>query len=164
MILLGTDRTVRKAVVQITYPGPLQLRSDLLDSIRTIEAGNQVWAVGNFSPQDLPVGAVRETPVLQVMKSLRHGTYQMRIDRDVHAHASPDFAEAESARNLSDMARGLIAVAKLQVAKQQPEFLQILDGVDVRSNGPSVIVRIDESGDLLMKLQKTRLQPPQLGQ
>ena len=161
VILLGTDTAVKKAIDQITYPGALQLRSDLLDSIRTIEAGNQVWAVGNFSPQDLPLGAVRETPVLQVMKSLRHGIYQMRIDRDVHARASADFADAESARNLSDMARGFIAVAKLQVAKQQPEFLQILDGVQVSSSGSAVTVRIDESGDLLMKLQKARLRPPQ---
>ena len=73
-------------------------------------------------------------------------------------------ADAESARNLSDMARGFIAVAKLQIAKQQPDFLQLLDGIDVRSNGSSVTVRIDESGDLVMKLQKVRLQPHQLGQ
>ena len=164
VILLGTDTTVKKAIDQITYPGALQLRSGLLDSIRTIEAGNQVWAVGNFSLQDLPVGAVRETPVLQILKTLRHGTYQMRIDRDVHARATGDFADAESARNLSDMARGFVAMAKLQIAKQQPDFLQLLDGIDVRSNGASVTVRIDESGDLLMKLQKARLRPPQLGQ
>jgi len=164
VILLGTDTAVKKAIDQITYPGALQLRSDLLDSIRTIEAGNQVWAVGNFSAQDLPVGAVRETPVMQILKTLRHSTYQMRIDKDVHARATGDFADAESARNLSDMARGFIAVAKLQIAKQQPDFLQLLDGIDVRSNGSSVTVRIDESGDLLMKLQKARLQPHQLGQ
>ena len=164
MILLGTDTAVKKAIDQITYPGALQLRSDLLDSIRTIEAGNQVWAVGNFSAQDLPVGAVRETPVMQILKTLRHSTYQMRIDKDVHARATGDFADAESARNLSDMARGFIAVAKLQIAKQQPDFLQLLDGIDVRSNGSSVTVRIDESGDLVMKLQKVRLQPHQLGQ
>ncbi len=164
VILLGTDATVKKAIDQITYPGALQLRTDLLDSIRTIEAGNQVWAVGNFSPQDLPVGAVPDTPVTQILKTLRHGTYQMRIDKDVHARGTGDFADAESARNLSDMARGFIAVAKLQIAKQQPDFLQLLDGIDVRSGGSSVTVRIDESGDLLMKLQKARLHPPQLGQ
>jgi len=164
VILLGTDTMVKKAIDQITYPGALQLRTDLLDSIRTIEAGNQVWAAGNFSMQDLPAGAVRETPVTQILKTLRHGTYQMRIDKDVHARATGDFADAESARNLSDMARGFIAVAKLQVAKQQPDFLQILDGVQVSSSGASVTVRIEESGDLLMKLQKARLQPHQLGQ
>jgi hypothetical protein len=164
VILLGTDTAVKKAIDQMTYPGAVQLRSDLLDSIRTIEAGNQVWAVGSFSPQDLPAVAVRETPVLQILKTVRHGTYQMRIDRDVHARAIADFADAENARNLSDMARGFIAVAKLQIAKQQPDFLQVLDGIDVRSSGSSVTVRIDEAGDLLMKLEKARLQPRQLGQ
>lgn len=165
VIVAGTDVAVKKAIDQITYPGALQVRSDLLDSIKTIEAGNQVWAVGDFSAQDLPIEAGRETPVTQILKTLRHGTYQMRIDKDVHARATGDFADADSARNLSDMARGFIAVAKLQVAKQQPDFVQLLDGIDVRSSGSSVTVRIDESGDLLMKLQKARLQPhQQLGQ
>jgi hypothetical protein len=49
------------------------------------------------------------------------------------------------------MARGLLAVAKLQVAKQQPDLLHILDGIQVSSSGSSVIAQIEEPGDLLMK-------------
>ena len=157
VILFGTDNAVKKAIDQITYPGSLQVRSELLDGIRTIEAGNQVWVVGNFSQEDFPqVG--RETPATQILKSLRGGTYQMRVDRDVHARAMGNFADPDSARNLTDLARGFIAVAKLQVAKQQPEFLQVLDGIQISSSGSSVTVRIDESGDLLTKLQSGRFE------
>ena len=158
VILFGTDNAVKKAIDQMTYPGSLQVKSELLDGIRTIEAGNQVWVVGNFSQEDFPqVG--RETPATQILKSLRGGTYQMRVDRDVHARAMGNFADPDSARNLTDLARGFIAVAKLQVAKQQPEFLQVLDGIQISSSGSSVTVRIDESGDLLTKLQERGLKP-----
>ena len=141
----------------MTYPGSAQIGTDLLDAIRTIEAGNQVWAVGNLSEEDLPAAKLREaTPAAQILKSLRHGTYQMRVDRDLHARATGNFSDADTAGNLADMARGFIAVAKLQVARQQPDLLHLLDGIQVSSNGAAVMVRIEEPGDLLIKLQETR--------
>jgi len=80
----------------------------------------------------------------------------MRVDQDLHARATGNFADAEAARNLGDMGRGLIAVAKLQVASQ-PDMLHLLDGIQVRDSGASVVVNIDEPGDLLKKLKDLRL-------
>lgn len=157
VIFFGTENAVKGALDRITYPGSVQIGSDLLDAIRNIEAGNQVWAVGNFSQEDLPATKLREsTPAAQILKSLQHGTYQMRVDRDLHARATGSFSDADTAGNLADMARGFIAVAKLQVAKQQPDLLNLLDGIQVSSNGAAVMVRIEERGDLLLKLQNVR--------
>ena len=161
VVLFGTANAVKTAINRMTYPGSMQIGNDLLEAIRTIESGNQVWAVGSFSQEDLPTGGVRESgPVAEILKSLQHGTYQMRVDRDVHARATGNFADADSAKNLADMARGLIALAKLQVAKQQPDLVHLLDGIQVTSNGSSVVAQIDEPGDLLMKLRNS---PPKLG-
>ena len=77
-------------------------------------------------------------PVAEILKSLQHGTYQMRVDRDVHARATGNFADADSAKNLADMARGLIALAKVQAAKQQPDLVHVLDGIQISSSGSSV--------------------------
>ena len=157
VIFFGTENAVKGAIDRITYPGSAQIGSDLLDAIRTVEAGNQVWAVGNFSQEDLPATKLRESmPAAQILKSLRHGTYQMRVDRDLHARATGNFSDADTAGNLADMARGFIAVAKLQVARQQPDFLHLLDGIQVSNNGSVVMVRIEEPGDLLLKLQESR--------
>ena len=126
-----------------------RLGSDLLDAIRTIEAGNQIWAVGNSFAMNLPTDQLRQTPALQMFQSLRRGTYQMRIDHDIHARALGDFTDANTATNLADMARGFIAVAKLQVAKQQPDLLHVLDGIQVSSSGSTVTAQIEEPGDLI---------------
>ncbi len=153
VILAGQIDAVKKALDQATLPGSLPLKAELLDAVRTIEAGNQIWAVGDFSINDLPpVGIRGPAPAVEMLKSLRGGTYQMRIDQDVHVRAMGNFADADNARNLSETARGLIAIAKLQVAKQ-PELLHALDGVQVSNSGLSITVRVDESGDLLKKLQ-----------
>jgi hypothetical protein len=156
VVLFGTANSVKTAIDRMTYPGSIQIRNDLLEAIQTIDSGNQVWGVGSFSPEDLPAGGVRNSgPAAEILKSLQGGTYQMRIDRDVHARATGSFADADSAKNLADMGRGLIALAKIQVAKQQPDLLHLLDGIQVSSNGSSVIAEIDEPGDLLMKLRPT---------
>ena len=78
----------------------------------------------------------------------------MRIDRDVHARATAEFDDANTATNLADMARGFLALAKLQVAKQQPDMVHLLDGIQVSSSGSAVSAQIDEPGDLLMKMQR----------
>jgi hypothetical protein len=52
IILFGSENAVKNGLDRITYPGSVQIGSDLLEAIRTIEAGNQVWAVGNLSQED----------------------------------------------------------------------------------------------------------------
>jgi hypothetical protein len=154
VVLLGQVNAVKKAVDQMQLPGSPPLRADLMAAIQTIEAGNQVWAVGDFSVNDLGTVGVRgPAPVLEMLKSLQGGVYQMRVDTGVSARATARFADAESAKNFGDLARGAIAVAKLQVAQRQPDVLHLLDGIQISYSGPTLTVNIDEPGELLKKLQ-----------
>jgi len=152
VILVGTQKSVKQGLDRITDSSGVQINSDLLDAIRTIETGNQIWAVGKAMELNLPAGALSQTPLAQILQLLRRGTYQMSVDRDIHARAIADFTDTNTATNLADMARGLIAVGKLQVAKQQPDLVRVLDGIQVSSSGSTVTAQIEEPGDLLMKL------------
>ncbi len=152
LIVVGERNTIKKAIDQISVPGAQPLRSDLLEAIKTIEAGNQIWATGDISIHDLPGGFHGPAPALEMLKTFRSGTYQMRVDRDVYAKAVCNFEDAGAAKNLSEMARGFLAVAKLQVAKER-DLLHALDGIQVSNSGTSVTVTIDEPGDLLLKLK-----------
>ena len=157
-VLLGQLNAVKKAVDQMQLPGAQPLRSDLAAAIQTIEAGNQIWGVGNFSATDLGLVGVRgPAPVIEMLQAIKSGTGQLRVDTGIHARGTAVFADADSAKNLSDLVRGALAVAKLQIAKQQPDMSQILDGVQVSSNGNMLTVRVEASGELLKKLNTTRV-------
>jgi hypothetical protein len=149
IILFGAENAVKQGLDRITHPAGVQITGDLLDAIRTIEAGNQIWAVGKSLELSLPADQLRQAPAAQVLQSLQHGTYQMKIDRDIHARATAEFPDANTANNLADMARGFIALAKLQAASQEPDIVHILDGIQVTSSGSSVIAQIEEPGDLI---------------
>ena len=153
VVLMGQLEAVKKGLDQMSLPGSTPLRADLTAAIQTIEVGNQVWAVGDFSIADIPAAVREPAPIVEILKSLQRGTYQMRIDSDIHARATGTFSDENSARNIGDLARGALAVAKLQVARQQPDMVHVLDGIQVSNSGTILTVRVDESGDLLKKLR-----------
>jgi hypothetical protein len=159
LIIAGNTSGVKKAIEQLSLPGGVLLRSDLMNAIQAIESGNQVWGVGQFSidriPNRLAGRAGPAGPALELLKTFQGGTYQMRVDQDVHVRATGSFSDADSAKTISDMARGVIALAKFRVASQA-DLLHALDGVQIQNSGSSVVVNIEEPGDLLKRLRDSR--------
>ena len=152
--LAGQVNAVKKALDQMQLPGSLPLRGDLRTAMQTIDPGSHVWAVGDIS--DGALGAVGLPGAAQgadLLKALRSGTYQMRVDTGVQARATGEFTDVESATNAGNLARGAITIARLQLTRQQPDLLQLLDGIQVTNSGTTLTVRIEESGELLKKLQ-----------
>ena len=166
LVIAGYIDAVKKAVEQASLPASsIALRSDLMASIRNFESGSQVWAVGDFHFNDLPVAqlpqrAIGAGPILDVLRTLQGGTYQMRVDTDIHAKATATFTNADNARTLADLSRGMIALVKTQVAAQNPDLLHALDGVQVSNSGTQIVVNIAESGDLVKRLRELRQQRP----
>jgi hypothetical protein len=153
-VVIGATTAVKKALDQVQLPGSLPLRSDLMAAIQTIEAGNQIWAAGDVSISELQRAGMRgPEPALEMLKSLKSGTYQMRVDADVHAQATGNFMDVDSPKNLADLARGALALARLQVARRRPEVVPLLDGIQISNSGTTLVVRIDAPGDLLTRLK-----------
>jgi len=160
LVLLGQLNGVKKVVDQMQVPGSSPLRTDLMAAIQTIDVGNQIWGVGDFSVGDLSNLGVRgPAPALEMLKSLKSGTYQMHVDSGIQARAVGNFTDVESAKNIGDLVRGALAVAKLQIAQQQPDVVKLLDGIQVTNSGSTLTLRIDESGELLKKLKDLRSMP-----
>jgi hypothetical protein len=156
LVIAGHTEAVKKVIERLAAPGESVLQNPgLLDSIKAIEAGSQVWAAGEFDTRLLPDQPEAPVQIAELMKSLQGGTYQMRIDQDVHVVATARFTDPEKARMTGDLLRGLIAVAKLQLSRQ-PDMIGLLDGVRVQESGLSMTVNFDVSGELLEKLQNMR--------
>jgi hypothetical protein len=154
VVVAGDVDGVKKAIDQMQLPGSLPLRSDLMASIQTIEAGNQVWAAGDITIADLgSMGLRGPAPVVEMLKSLKGGTYQMRVDSGIHARITGNLSDFESAKNLADLARGALALAKMQVGQKQPDAIPLLDGIQVSNNATTLTIDVEESGDLLKKLK-----------
>jgi hypothetical protein len=160
LIVAGSLTAVKEALDRMAAPAPSVVdNADLMNSIRTIQTGNQVWAAGKFdinSFGNLPPQASGQ--IGQLASSLQGGTYQMRVDQDVHITATGVFSTADMAKATGDMLRGLLAMGKVQ-ATQQPTLAQLLNGVDVQNNGSTLTVNVNASGDVLKQIQEMRNVP-----
>jgi hypothetical protein len=153
VVLAGQVNAVKKAIDQMQLPGSLPLRSDLRTAMQSIDPGSHVWGIGDNPASTLgAIGAPTANPAVDLLKALRSGTYQMRVDTGIQARATGEFTDAESARNAADLARGAITVARLQVMKQQPDLAPLLDGIQVSNSGTALAVRIDVPAEPLKKL------------
>jgi len=155
-IVAGDTDLVKQVVDRMAAPAANVLQNAaLMEMIRRIETGNQVWLVGaNAGTLTRSVPAPPE--VQNILTSLTSGSYQMRIAQDVHVKAIGNFSTNESARNSADMLRGLIALARTQTA-QQPDLLHLLDGVRVEDTGNLMTIQIDAPGDLLKNFQPRKV-------
>jgi len=153
VVFIGNDSAVRGAIERRAAPATSVLdNSAIMGAVNTIEAGNQIWAAGRFTFEQLPVprrGPI--APMEELLRSLQGGTFQMRVDQDLHANAKGDFPDAEKTRNVVDTVRSLIELAKLQAGENQ-DFLKILEGIRVDASGATMIVNVDVPGELIQKL------------
>lgn len=155
-ILAGSVPAMKQAIDRLAAPAPHVLQNDqIAAAIRKIEAGNQIWAVGELS-QKLPVPRGIPDQARDALAAIKSGTYQMRIDENIHVTATGEFLDADRARSFGDLGRGAVAMLKLQAAKER-DMITLLDGLRIEDSGTTMTVRFAASGDLIKKLHNRRL-------
>jgi hypothetical protein len=159
LIVAGSLASVKQVIDRMAAPSQSVVdNADLMKQVRTIEAGNQVWAAGRFDTKMFGLPGAAPEKLGEVASALNAGTYQMRIDQDVHAKATGSFNSPEMAKAASDTLRGLLAMGKLQFA-QEPTLTRLLDGASVEFNGQTLMVTFNASGDVIKQLQEMRAAP-----
>jgi hypothetical protein len=157
VIVAGQNSAVKQVLDRMAAPAQSVLdNSALMDQVRSIEAGNQVWTVGQFDLESVPLPARVPSAAVQFIRNFTGGAFQVRVDSGVHVKALPSFTTDDAARQTADVLRGLVAVAKFQSA-QNPDLLHLLDGIAIDySSGSVMTVRFDAEGDLLKKVRPPR--------
>jgi hypothetical protein len=156
LIVAGNLNAVKQAIDRLAAPAPSVVQNtELMNKIRTIESGNQIWAAGKFDLSKLGTDANAPARIGEMVHSLKAGTYQMRIDQDVHLKATGSFGSDDMAKATSDMLRGLLAVAKLQVS-QEEKLVRLLEGLSIEYSGDTLVVSFSATGDLLKQIHEMR--------
>lgn len=145
--VVGQLDAVQKAIEQ-SGTGTVALRNDLLDRMKVIEPGNQIWAVGEFAARDLRWAGVRAPEeLLDPVKDLKDAAYEMHVGSSIHARVMGNFADAKSAEDAAETVRSAIELAKAEAATLKPDLIKLLDGIAVRASGVSLTLDVDASAD-----------------
>ena len=137
----GAGKVARDAVTgdNITANKDITANEKMMDLVKSLESGN-VWAVGRFdaltSQARLPGNLAGRLPPITVFSASAH------VDGGLAGVLRAETRDDESAANLRDVTRGLLALAKMQ-AGSRPEMLALVQSLQLGGTGKTVTLAFD---------------------
>src|SRR5215510_9281651 len=140
LVALGSRTLVQQAIDrQIAGGESAATNEELLSHVRPMEGGN-VWAVGRMDV--LRARAKLPDIVANQLPPITWFSIRGRIDGGLQALLSAEARDDESAKNLRDVVRGFLALAKLQTSSK-PEFQRFVQSLELSGTGRTVALSLD---------------------
>lgn len=125
--------------------------SSLLGRVRTLPAGNQIWAVTSSAAafaHEVPASG-NWAGLRKIVEMLGASTAVADLRSGLKLAATGLCRNEKDARTLSDALRGLIGLARLTNPDNQPELLRAYDGIRVEQNRQTVSFTAEIPQELL---------------
>jgi len=140
LVAVGSTTLVRHAVdLQVGGGESAATNEDLVAHVKAMEGGN-VWAVGRMDV--LRARAKLPDIVANQLPPITWFGVRGRIDGGLQALLSAEARDEESAKNLRDVVRGFLALAKLQTSSK-PEFQHFVQSLELSGTGLTVALSLD---------------------
>jgi hypothetical protein len=156
LIALGTTTLVQHVVDLHSGGGESALTNEgLMEHIRALGNGN-VWAVGRFDV--LRARAKLPDAIADRIPPITWFSVNGRIDGGLQAALSAETRDEESAKNLRDVVRGFLALAKLQTSSK-PEYQRFVDSLQLTGTGNTVALSVDVPAQVFEALRAAMPKP-----
>jgi len=156
IVLGGRTVSIRTAIDQYKSGGSGAPR-DLMARAQALPADAQIWAVV-AAWRGMEPGQLREMGNLanldRVMRLVEGASLTVNLRAGVHAAFTGDSRTETDAKTLADSLRGLAALARMGVPRNQPDLLRVLDGIQVKQAGRVVNVTVDIAEDVAERLAR----------
>jgi hypothetical protein len=130
----------------------------LLARARAIPETYQFWAVtagaANIISDNMPRGPGNGPDFARIFRSLQNVTFEADLRTGLKAIAEGYCASAQDAKTLSDAARGMVGMGRLNTPENQPDLLRLWDGIKVEQQDKKILLTADIGQDLIDQLLK----------
>jgi hypothetical protein len=142
---IGSTPLVRSAIDLKTGGDNITANEEMMGLVKSLESGN-VWAAGRFdaltSQARLPGDLAGRLPPITWFSASGH------VDGGLSGVLRADTRDDESATNLRDVVRGLLALAKMQ-AGARPGMLALVQSLQLSGTGKTVALSFDVPAEVL---------------
>ena len=157
LVAVGTTTLVQHVVDLHSGGGESALTNEgLMEHIRAFGNGN-VWAVGRFDV--LRARSKIPDAVADRIPPITWFSVNGRIDSGLQAALSAETRDEESAKNLRDVVRGFLALAKLQTSTK-PEYQRFVDSLQLTGTGNTVALSVEIPAQVFEALRAAMPKPP----
>jgi hypothetical protein len=129
---------------------PIPLR----DLLRTLPAGDQVYAALTGGVENLNLPLPREGNlgnILQALRSVQSATLGMDLSKGIDAIAVVNCNTERDAKFVHDLVRGLVGFGRLNTPDNQPDLLKLYDAIQVTQQQAQTKVTADVPQELADK-------------
>jgi len=159
LVAVGTNRAVRGVIdLESGRGSSITTNDEFMRLIRETGEGN-AWAVGSFERIAGHVGLPQN--FMSNLSAITYFAAMGRIDSGVSGRLKAQARDAQAARDLSDVVRGFLALAKLQTGAS-PELQTILESLQLQSADNTVTLSFALPSSALPALVQRR--PDRRGQ
>jgi hypothetical protein len=164
-LVIGPKQKVLAAISARTRnETPLKANAELMARVEQVRPGSTFWMAGDQSlladlPTSVPApGSSADGTATLQLPALTGLTITGDLDPLVSLSVTGEARDALAAKNLADVARGLVAMASLQ-SQQKPELQQLASAVSIATEENRVLINARIPYEMLEALQAKRARP-----
>jgi hypothetical protein len=135
VVAVGGALLVRHAVDLENGGDNITTNEDVMNLVRSLDSGNNAWALGRFdalqSKAKLPDNIASQIPAITWFSVSGH------VNGGLHGTLRAETRDEEAANNLRDVARGFLALGKLQTGGR-PELQAMMQSLELGGMGKTV--------------------------
>jgi hypothetical protein len=149
----GTTADIHALIDQRSGQVP-GLPAPLRDLLRTLPAGDQVFAALTGGVENLHLPLPREGNlgnILQALRSVQSASLGMNLSQGIDAIAAVNCNTERDAKFVHDMVRGLVGFGRLNAPDNQPDLLKLYDAIQVTQQQAQTKVTADIPQELADK-------------
>jgi hypothetical protein len=146
---LGTIAAIHSLIDQLSAGRGLP--PELRDLLRTLPAGDQVYAALTGGVENLNLPLPREGNlgnVLDALKSVESATLGLNLTKGIDAVAVVNCKTDRDAKFVHDLVRGLVGFGRLNTPDNKPELLRLYDSIQVTQQQSETKVTADVPEEL----------------
>ncbi len=137
----------------------------LLAHAKSVDGAQPVWGVSTgfagFLADNMPKAAngISGIDFSKIFRGLEDTWFEAAFSTGFKGQVHGVTAAEQDAKNLRDMAKGLIVFGRLNVPENQPELLKLWDGFEVRQEGRNFEILVDVPQDMVNRLMQLLTTP-----
>jgi hypothetical protein len=146
LVAVGDAPTVRHAIDAQLSAQSITSNSEMMDLVKDIERSNNAWAVGRFdvlaNQAKLPDEIAGRIPAVRLFAAAGH------INGGFSGTLRAEARDEQSAQQLRDVVRGLLALAQLQ-SQNDPKIAALAQSLQLSGDGTTVALSFAVPAELL---------------
>jgi hypothetical protein len=151
LVAIGSESAIKSSIDAQLTAHSITSNDQMMELISDIERGNNTWAVGRFdaiaSKAHLPEEVRSRIPPITTFAIMTH------IDGGVSGTLRAEARDDQSAENLRDVVRGLLALGKLQ-GQNDPKVTAMLQSLQLAGTGKTVALSFAVPADVFDMIPK----------